>query len=291
MTRDRRDVEFVDTHFHLWDPVSSGLRYLQLEDGFDNGRMSDRLDRLKGTRYVLDDFLTDMADVSLAKAVHVQAALGTPDPVAETAWLQAIADASGFPHGIVAEVDLAAPDAEAQIDRHCAFSNMRGVRVLRVSRELLEDRRFLAGCRALEARDLVCSLGCKWPEMQAARGLAENLPDAVVVLDHVGLPMDADYDRWSDAIRDLARSENVRCKVSGLALCDPRWTVESLRPWVHGAIDAFGPARIIFGSNWPVDKFAPFSDLFDAYIALTDPYGESAQRAMLSANAQSLYRL
>jgi predicted TIM-barrel fold metal-dependent hydrolase len=286
--------QFVDTHFHLWDPASSGLRYAQLEDEFDNGRLSDRLDRLKGTRYVLADFLTDMADVRLVKAVHVQAALGTSDPVAETAWLQSIADANGFPHGIVAEVDLRAADVQRQLDRHCAFPNMRGVRVLHVSRELLEDHRFMDGCRALEARGLICELGCKWPEMESARELAQAVPGAVLVLDHVGLPMDGDPEyirNWSHAIQDLAQAENIRCKISGLALCNPRWTIETLRPWIETAIEAFGPGRVVFGSNWPVDKFTPFSVLFGAYVTLTEQYGENEQRMMLTANGERLYRL
>ena len=56
---------------------------------------------------------------TLTKAVHVQAAIGSPDPVTETEWLQEAADRTGFPHGIVAYADLRDPGVEAVLERHC----------------------------------------------------------------------------------------------------------------------------------------------------------------------------
>ena len=64
----------------------------------------------------------------MPKAIHVQAALGTADPVNETRWLQAFADKTGYPHGIVAECHLADQDAGAVLERHMHYANVRGIR-------------------------------------------------------------------------------------------------------------------------------------------------------------------
>ena len=77
--------------------------------------------------YFLADYLADMAGIGLVKSVHIQASF-FEDPVAETRWLQGIADENGFPHGIVAYALLEEPDAEAVLEAHCAHPNMRGIR-------------------------------------------------------------------------------------------------------------------------------------------------------------------
>lgn len=283
---------FVDTHFHIWDPTVPGLRYEQLETSYDNGALAPRLDRLKGTRYLIGDYLSDLADVPLRKAVHVQAALGTLDPVSETAWIQQVANESVLPIAIVAHADLRSPDVERDLTRQCEFSGMRGLRVMPASREQFEDPAFQRGYALLAKYDLICGFACRWPAMDSARGLCEKHPEVRLMLDHAGLPLDGDdayFKEWAPAISRLAGCERVWCKISGLALCNPNWTVDSLRPWVRHCIDSFGPQRIVFGSNWPVDKFTPFTDVFDAYVELTAGYGAEAQALMLAGNAETFY--
>jgi predicted TIM-barrel fold metal-dependent hydrolase len=284
---------FVDSHFHLWDPARSGLRYRQLEQDFDNGEFADRLDRLKGTTYLITDFLRDISESNVRKAVHVEAAIGTPDPVAESEWLQSIADEFGYPQGFVASVDLCASGVEEQLERHCALTNMRGVRVQSAG-PLLDERRFQEGYAVLEKFNLVCGISCQWSHMKAARRLAERFPGVPLVLDHAGLPWDESleyYEGWRSGIDALAPAHNVWCKISGLALCNPRWTTDSLRRWVLHCIEAFGPDRIVFGSNWPVDSFTPYKQLHDAYGDLISGWSPEEQQGMFGQNAEELYRL
>lgn len=286
-------VWLVDSHFHLWDPKRSGLRYRQLEDDFDNGDFSDRLDRLKGTTYLITDYLRDVAGSNVRKAVHVEAAIETPDPVAESEWLQSIADEYGFPQGFVASVDLCAADVEEQLERHCACANMRGVRIQSAG-PLLDDRRFQNGYSVLEKFNLICGISCQWSHMTAARSLADRFPGVPLVLDHAGLPWDESveyFEGWRQGIAALAPAPNVWCKISGLALCNPRWTTESLRRWVVPCIETFGPERIVFGSNWPVDSFTPYKQLRDAYVELVGGWSKADQQLMFGQNAERLYRV
>src|SRR5262249_49920180 len=120
-------LPFVDTHVHYWDLKDETLRYAWLERDWVHPVLGD-IDGLKVLKYMAPEFISETRFQNVSKAIHVQAAIGIDDPVEETRWLQEQADATGFPHGIVAHCDLAGPDAAATLDRHLEYANMRGVR-------------------------------------------------------------------------------------------------------------------------------------------------------------------
>jgi predicted TIM-barrel fold metal-dependent hydrolase len=75
-------------------------------------------------------------------------------------------------------------------------------------------------------------------------------------------------------------------------MCDPNWTVESLRPWVSTCIELFGVDRAFFGTNWPVDRlFSSYTDVIDAYAALISDYSEAEQTALFSGNAERIFKI
>jgi len=90
----------------------------------------------------------------------------------------------------------------------------------------------------------------------------------------------------------LAAEPNVVCKISSLGMRDPRWTVASLQPWVIGCIKSFGTDRCFFGSNWPVDSlFSSYGALLDAYEEIIAGYSEEEQAALMSGNAERIFRI
>ncbi len=101
-------IPFIDTHFHLHDMKHPTLRYGWLERDASH-RFSARYDSIKPPQYDIEDYIAEIRFANVPKAIHVEAAVGTPDPVDETAWLQALADKHGYPQGIVAECHLRAP--------------------------------------------------------------------------------------------------------------------------------------------------------------------------------------
>ena len=131
--------------------------------------------------------------------------------------------------------------------------------------------------------------------MADAAELARRFPDVVYCVDHAGFPRrrDRDYfEEWRAGMRKLAAVENTVVKISGLGMGDHRWTVESLRPWVLECIDAWGPSRAFFGTNWPVDRlYSSYGDVVDAYRELVAGFSSSEQRALLSENANRVFRL
>jgi predicted TIM-barrel fold metal-dependent hydrolase len=127
--------------------------------------------------------------------------------------------------------------------------------------------------------------------------VAAAMPNTEVILGHAGFPVQRDDDyfqQWKSEISELARVEHVAAKISGFGMADNHWTIDSIRPWVLHMIEAFGPDRIMFGTNWPVDiLYATYLEQTDAYRTILAEAGFSReeQTAMLSGNAERLYRI
>jgi len=248
-------LPLVDTHVHYWDLKDPDLKYVWLEPDWVHPILGD-IDGLKVLRYMAPEFIAETRFQNVAKAIHVQAAIGIEDPVEETRWLQEQAAATGFPHGIVAHCDLAAPDAEAVIERHLQYANMRGIRDFGQG-DYLVGAAWRRGYGLLARNGLVFCLDVIWENMDKARDLAEAHPDVVLCIDHAGFPRARDseyFANWRKGMETVAGAPNVVCKISGLGMCDNSWTVDSLRPWVLACIEAFGVERSFFGTNWPVDR-------------------------------------
>jgi predicted TIM-barrel fold metal-dependent hydrolase len=287
------EIPFVDTHFHLHDMKRPELRYSWLERDAVHGFLGN-IDALKAQHYWIEDYIAEIRFSNVPKAIHVQAALGTPDPVNETKWLQAFADRSGYPHGIVAECHLADPDAEAVLERHMEYANVRGVRDFGAGRYLV-DTAWRAGFKFLKRHNLVSCIDTRIQFLDDLLDLAAAFPDTLMCIDHCAIPEardDATFKRWSAAMRALAKADNVVMKISGLGMMDRRWTVESLRPWVIGCIEAFGADRVVFATNWPVDRmFSSYPDLINAYAKIISGFARDEQIAMFSGNAERIFRI
>lgn len=288
------DLEFVDTHVHFWDLRHDRLRYDWLMPDTGDDPDLGNYDAIMSQRYVPEDFAGETRFANVSKVVHVQAAIGSPDPVDETAWLQELADRHGTPQGIVAYADLAAPDVEEVLARHAAYPNLRGIRDLRYD-DYLTREDWRRGYALLERYGLVC---CDDPEvdvMADAAELARAFPGITYCVDHAGFPRkrDAEYfERWRRGMRRIAEVPNTVVKISGLGMADHRWTVESLRPWVLECIEAWGTERAFFGTNWPVDRlFSSYGDVVDAYREIIDDLTASEKEALFSRNAERVFRL
>ncbi|HVX43474.1 MAG TPA: amidohydrolase family protein [Mycobacteriales bacterium] len=286
--------EFIDTHVHFWDLKHPTLTYEWLSPAAVHPILGD-IDPIKSTRFDAAALWAEGRFTGLSGAVHVQAAVGTADPVQETEWLTALAANSPVPLVLVAGCDLAAGDAQEQLERHNASPLLRGIRDFGRG-DYLCDPAFERGFSLLERYGLLSDLDCAWPDMPKARDLARRHPAIPVVLEHIGYPRDTadpEYFRnWQDGIRTIAEAPNVICKVSGLGMNRPGWTVESLRPWVRHCIETFTPDRCVFGTNWPVDRlYGPYEAYVRAFLEIIAEYDESEQIAMLRGNAERLYRI
>jgi predicted TIM-barrel fold metal-dependent hydrolase len=285
---------FTDTHVHFHDFSHSTLRWDWLLPEAEPDPDLGDYGAIKAQRYLPDDFLEETRFSGVERVVHVQAAIGSPDPVEETAWLQAHADRVGIPHGIVAYADLADPSIRETLDRHLAFPNVRGVRDLRYD-DYLINADWLRGFSILAEYELVFCDDPLVEHMQLLANVAERRPEITICIDHAGFPRRRDpeyFDDWRGGMAALAGKENTVVKISGLGMCDHHWTVESLRPWVTTCLELWGPERVFFGTNWPVDRlFSSYGDVVAAYAEIISDRSQSEQQDLFSGNAQRIFRL
>jgi predicted TIM-barrel fold metal-dependent hydrolase len=156
---------------------------------------------------------------------------------------------------------------------------------------------FQKGYKALGTRHLSYELNASPGKLLSGRDVAAANPDVQVILGHAGFPVQRDDDYfqlWRSEISALAEVEHVTAKVSGFGMADNSWTIDSIRPWVLHMIEAFGPDRSMFGTNWPVDiLYATYLEQTDAYrtILVEAGFSREDQEKMLFRNAERFYRI
>ncbi|HSM32875.1 MAG TPA: hypothetical protein VK987_02190, partial [Anaerolineae bacterium] len=183
-------VPFIDTHVHFYDLQHPRLEYGWLQPGVKH-HILKAVEPIQAQRYWADDWVAESRFSNVIKSIHVECAVGTPEPVEETRWLQAFADRLGHPHGIVAEVHLAQADAEAVIEQHLAFPNLRGIRDFGEGDYELEPA-WRRGFAHLRKHDLVACIDSRPERYTNVKALASAFPDTIISLDHAGLPLRRD---------------------------------------------------------------------------------------------------
>lgn len=287
----------IDTHVHLWNLTHPSLRYDWLQPDAVHPVLGD-INAIKSVAFDAAALRAESRFADVSAFVHVQAAIGSADPVEETRWLTTLYSEAGLHGAIVAYVDLGAQDAESVTDAHAQSPLFSAIRDFATEPYLASgrtDERFERSLRMLTARDIVLDLDCEWPNMPAAAELAARHPDLQIVLEHIGYPRRRDreyFANWSTGIAQLAQADNVVCKISGIGMTDRLFTRQSLEPWVERCLELFGPQRCVIGSNWPVDRISSsydvIMDLYRDFIATLSP---AEQHAVLSDNAARIYRI
>lgn len=292
-------LEIVDPHIHLWD-LSTGL-YPHFETPSDGPNGSNAA---ICRTYALDEYLEEGGDAfDIVGAVHVEAF--PTEPVQESAMVQQIADQSAIPIVLVAGGDLTAPDFVHLLDRHAEYGILRGIRqVLNrqsnsafgyFARDFMDDPSFLEGLKELGRRGLSFDLQLHPHQMAPATELASKASDTMIVLNHAGMWADRSLAGWREyksGLRALAGQPNVVAKISGIGMLDPEWTIESMRPIVFETLDAFGPERSMFASNFPVDKLhSEFITVWRAFAAITADLSALERAGLFRDNARRIYRI
>jgi L-fuconolactonase len=233
----------IDSHHHFW-------KYVPAEYGWINDSMS-----VLRADFLPPDLETEIKHVAIDGVVSVQAR----QTLQETDWLLDLADDHDFIKGVVGWVPLAAPDLRGHLEKLAQRSKLKGVR--HVVQDEPDDKFILrddfnTGIRALAEFDLVYDILIYERHLPAAIEFVDRHPQQRFVLDHLAKPRvkDNQVEPWRENLRRLAEREHVFCKLSGLATeADwSRWTEEHLSIYLDTVLDAFGPQRVMFGSDWPV---------------------------------------
>ncbi|OKI43496.1 amidohydrolase [Streptomyces sp. TSRI0281] len=244
--------------------------------------------------------LADLEPEARAAGVYATVLVQTVTVAEETPEFLALADGSDLVAGVVGWSDLTAPgiaDTLAALRALPGGDRLVGLRHQvqgEPDPEWLLRPDVLRGLSAVADAGLVYDLIVLPHQLPAAAKAAALLPGLTFVLDHAGKPpIAARRTRpWADDLRALAALPNTVGKLSGLVTeADPRtWTVQELRPYTDTLLDAFGPDRLMFGSDWPVCRLAAsYAEVVDAARTLTAHLTGDERRAVFADTATRVY--
>jgi L-fuconolactonase len=273
----------IDAHQHFW-------RY----DPIEYGWISESMPAIRRD-FLPQDLAPLIRDAGIDGVIAVQAR----QSLEETRWLLELARESDFIRAVVGWAPLQAMDAARQLEAWADEPKLKGIRHI-VQDEpdanfILRDD-FNRGVAALADFGLAYDILIYERHLPQAVAFVDRHPEQVFVLDHLAKPRakENELEPWRANIRRLAQRPNVYCKLSGLVTeADwQNWTDSQLEPYVEIALEAFGPRRLMFGSDWPVCLLAAsYRRWYDLVAAFCDRLTPSEQARILGETAAEAYRL
>ena len=217
----------------------------------------------------------------------------------ENAYLLALAEESPIVRGVVGWIDLCDPDVDRAIERRASSPLFKGVRHIAQTEPpgFLLQPAFVRGVSRLPLANLSYDIVIYAHQLREASAFVDRCSDRVTfVLDHIGKPRIAAgvTEPWRSDLFDLGRRPNVMCKLSGMVTeADPdRWVPGDVQPYMDPVLEAFGPARVMYGSDWPVCLLAASYDrVYDLAASFISKLSAAEQAAIMGDNASRFYRL
>ncbi|MFF4459654.1 amidohydrolase family protein [Streptomyces mirabilis] len=277
----------VDAHHHVWD--------LSVRDQ----------DWITGPelRPLRRDFgVGDLAPQARAAGVDRTVLVQTVTVPEETPEFLALAEQGELIAGVVGWTDLTRPDVADELARLRGLPGGRHLKGIRHQVQGEPDPEWLLrpdvrdGLAAVAEAGLVYDLVVLPHQLPACVRAAAGHPGLTFVLDHLGKPPIATgaLRPWATAVRALAALPNTVCKLSGMVTeaDHAKWTVDGLRPYADTVLDAFGPGRLMFGSDWPVCTLAAsYGQVVDVAEELTGGLGAEERAEVFGGTATRVYRL
>ena len=273
----------LDSHLHVWELGAGGYDWL----GPQHGELHRSFTPEEASR--------ELVNAGVDAAVLVQA----EDSERDTRFLLEVAGRFDFVAGVVGWVQLDEPSVAAmQLDQYGRHKAFRGVRHL-VHDDPRDDFLDLPSVRRslglLARRGLPFDVPDAWARhLPAVARLAAELPGLTIVVDHLGKPPRGrdDYDDWARCLEDVASRPNTVAKVSGLQMAGQPLSTEALRPVWDLALAAFGPGRLMFGSDWPMTvPHGGYSAAWTVACELAGSLSPDERQQFFAGTATSVYRI
>jgi L-fuconolactonase len=276
-------VTTIDSHHHFWSYNPEDYAWI-----------TDAL-RVLRRDYLPADLAGEMRAAGVGGVISVQAR----QTLAETRWLLDLARSHEFVRGVVGWVPLVDAKVGEVLAEFAADKKFRGARHVLQGEP---DERYLLradfnrGIAALTARGLAYDILIYERHLPQTIAFVDLHPNQTFVLDHAAKPRLKDnlLEPWRTHLRELARRPHVYCKLSGLATeADyTRWTEAQLHPYFEAALEAFGPRRLMFGSDWPVCLVAlGYPRWLNLVRQWTQALAADEQQSIFSGTAMKAYGL
>jgi L-fuconolactonase len=274
-------LERIDAHHHVW-------RYTKKEYAWI----------AEGMNVLARDFLPeDLRRELSVSGIHGSIAVQARQTLEETSWLLRLADDFDFIRGVVGWAPLASPEFPAVIERLQESEKLKGLRHViqdEPDENFMHRPDFNAGVALLKQFGLVYDILIFVRHLPAAISFVDRHPAQVFVLDHLAKPRirDRELEPWRTNIRELARRENVYCKVSGMVTEAnwKTWSPADLQPYFDVVLQAFGPKRLMAGSDWPVCLLATtYQTWFSTVEEFIRPLSFAERELILGGVASEVY--
>lgn len=273
----------IDSHHHLWN--YSAEEYGWIDDSMQVLRRD----------FLPEDIKREIDAVGIDGVVTVQARQST----VETEWLLNFADQHDFIMGVVGWVDLRGSDVSKQLEQFAPHPKLKAVRHVvqdEPDDEFILGEDFNAGISLLKDHGLVYDILIYERQLAPSVKFVDRHPDQPFVLDHIAKPqIDKNLmDPWQDHLREMAKRPHVTCKISGMVTeADHQaWTPQQLLPYLETSLEAFGPERLMFGSDWPVCLLACEYDRWHQIVSdFANHLSENEQASLFGGTAAKAYGL
>ena len=273
----------IDSHQHFWQYNSDEYSWI------NNSMCRVRRDFLPA------HLKQEISAVGIEGVVAVQGR----QSLVETEWLLGLATHSPFIKGVVGWVSLISADVDRELERLSLDKRLKGIRhVLQDETDdnymLRED--FSQGIKALEAFGLTYDILIFERHLTQTIRFVDRHPCQIFVLDHIAKPCirEGFLSPWKTNLEELSEREHVYCKISGMVTEAnwETWSEQDLRVYLDVVLEAFGPERLMFGSDWPLCSLAcDYGTWFDLISRFVAPLSTSEQERILGGTAVEVYQL
>jgi len=273
----------IDSHHHFWkyDPIE----YDWIDDSM---------------KVIRKDFLPESLELTIREAgvdgvISVQAR----QSVEETSWLLEMARQNKFIKGVVGWLPLINDDIEVELEKYSGNKLLKGLRHViqgEPDPKFMLRKDFNSGVSLLKKYSMAYDILIVERQLPNMIRFVDQHPDQVFVLDHIAKPLIAKHELslWKENIQELARRENVSCKISGMVTEADfnSWTPQQLQPYFVVVLEAFGADRLLFGSDWPVCLVATsYKNWMDLVQKSISELSKIEQAQIMGENAIRLYQL
>lgn len=273
----------IDSHQHFW-----------IYNPSEYGWISDDMEILKKD-YLPGQLQKELFSVGFDGSITVQAR----QTLEETKWILGLAEQNSFIKGVVGWVDLCSPEIEEQLAQFSKHPKLVGVR--HVVHDEPDDnfilrKDFLNGISHLKKFGLAYEILIFPRHLPNTIQFVSRFPEQLFILDHIAKPLikDKKVSPWKEGIEKLAGYKNVYCKLSGMVTeADMKnWKKEDIIPYLDIVFDAFGPDRLMIGSDWPVCRVAGlYQQVMKIVPDYIETYSDEDKNKILGENALRVYRL
>ncbi len=273
----------IDSHHHYWQ--YNPVEYDWIDDSM---------------KVIRTDFLPEKLEPTIREAgIDGVISVHARQSVEETDWLIGMAHQNKFMKGVVGWLPLIQDNIETYLIKYSGEKVLKGVRHVvqgEPDPEFILRSDFNHGVSMLKKYSLVYDILIVERQLPNTIQFVDQHPDQVFVLDHIAKPLirQNELSPWRENIQELAKRENVSCKISGMVTeADfTSWTPKQLLPYFEVVLEAFGPDRLLFGSDWPVclvaTSYKNWADLVRKNISI---FSETEQAKIMGENAVRIYKL